>query len=94
MHTDLVTAVELSRCRPDSSSKLVARAHTRLRESGHVVLGHLRCDYHEGVLIVRGSVGTWYLKQVAQELLMQLPDVEQVLNLVEVRIMGSTTAFA
>ena len=56
-----------------------------LRSSSYLALRRLSCDYHEGVLTIRGRVPTFYLKQVAQSLLGKLEGVEEINNLVEVR---------
>ena len=56
-----------------------------LRSSSYLSLRRLSCEYHEGVLTIRGRVATFYLKQVAQSLLGRLEGVEEINNLVEVR---------
>ena len=56
-----------------------------LRSSSYLSLRRLSCEYHEGVLTIRGRVATFYLKQVAQSLLGKLEGVEVINNLVEVR---------
>jgi len=56
-----------------------------LRKSSYLAVRRLSCDYHEGVLTIRGRVATFYLKQVAQSLLVNLEGVEEINNLVEVR---------
>ena len=61
------------------------RGETVLRSSSYLAVRHLSCDYHEGVLTIRGRVPTYYLKQVAQSLLGKLEGVEVINNLVEVR---------
>jgi osmotically-inducible protein OsmY len=38
------------------------------------------CHFHEGVLTLRGRVGSYYLKQVAQTLVRSLESVRQVSN--------------
>jgi len=45
-----------------------AEAHSRLRNSGYQELRLVSCDFHEGVLTLRGQVSSFFLKQVAQEL--------------------------
>jgi osmotically-inducible protein OsmY len=39
-----------------------------------------KCDFKEGLLLIRGKVGTYYAKQLAQEFARQIPGVEQVNN--------------
>ncbi|HID22779.1 MAG TPA: BON domain-containing protein, partial [Planctomycetaceae bacterium] len=35
----------------------------RLRKSGYPDLANIRFDFHEGVLVLRGRLPTYYLKQ-------------------------------
>jgi osmotically-inducible protein OsmY len=42
------------------------------------------CDFHEGVLTLRGQVSSFYLKQVAQELIRRLDGAEEINNHLEV----------
>lgn len=39
-----------------------------------------QCDFKEGMLLIRGKVGSYYAKQLAQEFARQIPGVEQVAN--------------
>jgi osmotically-inducible protein OsmY len=48
-------------------------------------LRRLACDFHEGVLTLHGRVSSFYLKQVAQTLVRDLPGVLQVINDLDVR---------
>lgn len=49
---------------------------SRMLTGSHVV----QCDYKEGMLLIRGKVGSYYAKQLAQEYARQIPGVEQVGN--------------
>lgn len=40
----------------------------------------VQCEYKEGMLLIRGQVGSYYAKQLAQEYARQIPGVEQVSN--------------
>ncbi len=42
------------------------------------------CEYHEGVLILRGILPSYYLKQIAQTVASKVPAIEQVDNRIEV----------
>lgn len=66
----------------------VHRATQRLHTAGHACFKSLVCEYHEGVLTVRGIVPSWYLKQLAQEELMQVEGVNLVINLIEVHYLA------
>jgi osmotically-inducible protein OsmY len=51
-------------------------------------LFHLRqtltCEFRGGMLLLRGRVSSYYHKQVAQEAVLRLDAVEQVINQIEV----------
>jgi osmotically-inducible protein OsmY len=49
---------------------------SRMLSGDHVV----QCEYKEGMLLIRGKVGSYYTKQLAQEYARQIPGVEQVSN--------------
>ena len=40
----------------------------------------VQCSFQEGMLLIRGSVGSYYAKQLAQEYARQIPGVEMVAN--------------
>jgi osmotically-inducible protein OsmY len=63
---------------------MAAEAEQRLRESPYFALRTLRCDYHEGVLTVRGRVPSFYFRQMAVETLRRLKSVEQLVDRIEV----------
>lgn len=44
----------------------------------------ITCDYREGVLTLRGSVPSFYLKQVLQSILKDTPGVARIDNRVDV----------
>lgn len=68
----------------DDPSQLVA---ARLRHSGYPFLWGLSCRFSQGVLSLSGTVPTFHLKQVAQELAMHTPGIREVRN--EVNVTGS-----
>ena len=70
--------------RPKHGRAVQAEAHSRLRKSGYHELHLVSCDFHEGVLTLRGCVSSFHLKQVAQELTRQLDGAEEVNNRLEV----------
>ena len=61
-----------------------AEAESRLRKSGYYELHLVLCEFHEGVLTLRGRVSSFYLKQVAQELIRRMDGAEEVNNRLEV----------
>ena len=61
--------------------KLVER---RLGESSYAPMRRVSCEYHEGVLILRGHVPSFYMKQIAQTLVGKVKGVGVVVNRLEV----------
>ena len=62
------------------------RRNPNLRKSGYHELHLILRDFHEGVLTLRGRVSSFYLKQVARELIRRLDGAEEVNNRLEVAI--------
>jgi osmotically-inducible protein OsmY len=70
---------------PDAQRAAIEQAaRCRLGDSSYRALSYLRCEYHEGVLTLRGHLPSFFLKQMAQELVARVGGVEQVANRVEV----------
>src|SRR5580692_6108701 len=59
-------------------------AEVRLRSNSYLALKNVSCEYHEGVLTLRGCLPTYYLKQMAQTAVAQIEGVQQVINEIEV----------
>ena len=59
-------------------------AQSRLYKSGYPELRLVSCDFHEGALTLRGRVSSFYLKQLAQELIRPLDGAGEVCNRLEV----------
>jgi osmotically-inducible protein OsmY len=59
-------------------------AERRLRGSPYLALRAVQCDFACGVLTLRGTLGSFYLKQIAQECVNQLDNVERIDNQIEV----------
>ena len=74
-------------CATASSSPqldIAEMAEARLRKSSYLTLCNVFCEFQEGVLTLRGCLPRYYLKQVAQEVVAELPGVEHVDNQIEV----------
>ena len=67
---------------PDN--EIAAVADLRLKRSPYFPLRAVTCQFHEGVLILRGQVTSWHLKQLAQETVRTLKEVDVIHNAVEV----------
>jgi hypothetical protein len=55
-----------------------------LRRSSYPGLRHVSCEHEGNVLVLRGHVSSYYLKQLAQELVRALAGGGRVVNMVEV----------
>jgi len=55
-------------------------ALTRLRSSPHRVLQSLTCVFSSGQLHLKGTVPSYYMKQMAQETIRSVEGVEQIVN--------------
>jgi osmotically-inducible protein OsmY len=55
-----------------------------LRRNPYLALKNVSCDCQAGVLVLRGCLPSYYLKQVAQEAVASLDGVEAVDNQIEV----------
>lgn len=69
---------------PERDANVESEAQDLLARSNYLALRRLRCEFHDGSLILSGRVPTYYLKQVAQTIVRQLPAVRQVENRVDV----------
>jgi osmotically-inducible protein OsmY len=70
---------------PAKAARVVqATALSRLRTSGYAQLQLISCEFHEGVLTLRGHVSSFYLKQLAQTLVRGVDRVEEIKNRLEV----------
>lgn len=69
---------------PVSQAELIELAERCLRTNSYHALRNIACNYLNGVLILRGSVETYYLKQVAQAAVSRLEGVERLDNQIRV----------
>jgi osmotically-inducible protein OsmY len=63
---------------------IVEQAQERLRAAPYIFLHDVRCEYRQGLLILRGQVASYYEKQLAQEAVAGSVGVAQVVNEIEV----------
>ena len=80
----LPTLQEQELGRAKEAQVVQSQAQSRLRKSGYHQLQLISCEFHEGVLTLRGRVSSFYLKQLAQTLINQLDGVGEVNNRLEV----------
>jgi hypothetical protein len=65
-------------------SDVAKAAEARLRTSPYSALRNVECECDDGVLILRGPLGSYYHKQLAQEMVSGVVGVVQVVNEIEV----------
>ena len=63
---------------------IAEKAGRRLRASPHAALRSIKCGVNEDVLVLRGHVPTYHLKQLAQETVRAIDGVGAIINSVEV----------
>jgi hypothetical protein len=59
-------------------------ARKRLAKTGYRSLGSVRCHFHDGTMTLHGSVPTYYHKQVAQEAMRNVDNVDAIVNEIDV----------
>jgi osmotically-inducible protein OsmY len=62
-----------------------------LRNSGYWALSRLECDVNDGVVVLSGLVSSYFLKQVAQTLVLRHADIKILVNHIEVRAESANT---
>ena len=68
----------------DGSTEFARRLHSELATNPYVGRRNLRFEANEGRVVLRGTVRTYYEKQMAQEVVRRIDGVDEVDNLVEV----------
>lgn len=66
------------------SDRIAEGAECCLRHNAYLAMKNLQCECHEGVLILRGCLPTYYLKQLAQTLVAGIDGVQRIVNEIEV----------
>jgi osmotically-inducible protein OsmY len=59
-------------------------AESCLRRNPYLALKNVSCDGRDGVLVLRGCLPTYYLKQVAQEAVAHLEGLKRIENQIQV----------
>jgi hypothetical protein len=59
-------------------------AEKQLHDNPYHVLRNVHCAVEGTTLVLRGSLPSFYLKQIAQETVVTLPGVSEIVNLIEV----------
>lgn len=69
---------------PQHIADVTEIARACLCSSPYASLRTLSCEFESGVLLLRGRLGSFHHKQVAQETVRRLAGVSQVVNEIEV----------
>lgn len=59
-------------------------AQRRLEQCGYDALKHIACRFRDGAMTLRGTVPMYYHKQMAQEAVRDLRNVEVIVNEIKV----------
>jgi len=65
-------------------NEVADEAERRLRASSYCALYSVSSEFHEGMLVLRGTVPSFYVKQVAQEIVRKVEGVGALVNALEV----------
>jgi len=76
---------------PLSSSRVEAEAQRRLRSGSSYALRNVACEFHDGILSLRGQLPSFYHKQRAEELVQQIEGVQRIDNQIAVADADSST---
>ena len=66
---------------------ILGEARQRLHACGYEELRSITCEYHEGMIILRGRLSSFYLKQLAQEAIRTQPGVTIIVNTTDVAVL-------
>ena len=69
---------------PPDSKKTAEAAKHRILHQPHLAMQRIWCEFDRGRLFLRGQVPSFYLKQLAQEAVIGMNGVRQVVNEIEV----------
>jgi osmotically-inducible protein OsmY len=78
------TGTEPDEQSPDPQTSPKAEAERRLRGNPYLALKNVSCGWLDGVLVLRGCLPSYYLKQIAQEAVAGLEGVQRIDNQIQV----------
>jgi len=67
-------------------ASILEQAEQCLDDDGRLRLHSVSCAFHQGILTLSGRVPTYYVKQLAQEVLRAIDSVECIANELEVEL--------
>jgi osmotically-inducible protein OsmY len=68
----------------EHNNDLGQRVHLTMQRLGYTELNTVKCSSYEGHIRLRGTLKSFYLKQVAQSIAMKTPGVRKVINEIDV----------
>ena len=68
-----------------TGAAIVENAAHRLRHSSYPQLRKITCEFHEGVLTLRGIVSSFFIKQLAHRAVADVSGIDMVANRLDVR---------
>lgn len=75
---------EIASMGPTADERLIAAVKCAMLESGYLFLRRLNVFVDDGMVVLRGKVATFYLKQVAQETVLATDGVSGIRNELDV----------
>ena len=66
------------------SDEVANAAKHRMQTYHYFEIRRLQCEFQDGILILRGQVSTYFLKQIAQEAVRSVSGVSRIINRLEV----------
>ena len=69
---------------PEPTETMLSHARRRLAACPYAALKNISCRTDNGALVLRGRVGSFYLKQLAQEIVRKAEGVSKIINQLKV----------
>jgi hypothetical protein len=63
---------------------MMQRTIKLLSRSPYAELRRVACEFHEGLLVLRGRVSSFYMKQLAQTAFLEMDGIDEICNQIEV----------
>lgn len=76
----------------ETSGELLQRVDSAIKGNPHLVGHQVFCQAESGIIVLHGRVGSFFQKQMAQEVLKRLEGVEKIVNELEVDWLTSLAA--
>lgn len=70
--------------KPANITRIESEAERRLHGSSSFFLRKVTCEFHDGILVLRGQLPSYHHKQMAQELVFRIDGVDKIENRIDV----------